>query len=73
MASKGALAAIYGAASPEDKQKSLETSLQSWWSEYADRKNDEDEEHVADSLLYDRNTLPRTAPAPVYADGKSAE
>ncbi len=32
--------------------------------EYADRKNDEEDEHVADSLLYDRNHLPRTAPAP---------
>ena len=35
-----------------------------WWSEYADRKNDEEEEYVANSLLYDRNHLPRTAPAP---------
>ena len=32
--------------------------------EYSDRKNDEEDEHVADSLLYDRNHLPRTAPAP---------
>lgn len=32
-----------------------------WWSEYASRKNDEEEEHVADSLLYDeRCHLPRT-------------
>lgn len=31
--------------------------------EYVDRKNDEDE-HVADSLLYDRRHLPRTTPAP---------
>ena len=36
----------------------------SWWSDYAARKNDEEEEHVADSLLYDRNHLPRSAPAP---------
>ena len=28
-----------------------------------DRKNDEDE-HVADSLLYDKRHLPRTTPAP---------
>ena len=35
-----------------------------WWSEYADRKNDEEEEYVANSLLYDRNHLPRMAPAP---------
>lgn len=35
-----------------------------WWQEYADRKNDEEDEHVADSLLYDRSHLPRTIPAP---------
>lgn len=35
-----------------------------WWEEYSDRKNDEEDEHVADSLLYDRNHLPRTAPPP---------
>jgi hypothetical protein len=35
-----------------------------WWTEYADRKNDEEDEHVADSLLYDRSHLPRSAPAP---------
>ncbi len=39
-------------------------SLARWWTEYADRKNDEDDEYVANSLLYDRNHLPRTAPAP---------
>ena len=32
--------------------------------EYSDRKNDDEEEHVADSLLYDRSHLPRTVPAP---------
>ena len=32
--------------------------------EYSDRKNDEEDEHVADSLLYDRSHLPRTIPAP---------
>ncbi len=33
-----------------------------WWSEYASRKNDEEQEHVADSLLYDeRCHLPRCA------------
>lgn len=37
----------------------------SWWKEYAARKNDEDQEHVADSLLYDeRCHLPRTTPPP---------
>lgn len=30
----------------------------------ADRKNDETDEYVANSLLYDRNHLPRSAPAP---------
>jgi hypothetical protein len=36
-----------------------------WWHEYAARKNDEEEEHVADSLLYDeRCHLPRTTPRP---------
>ena len=35
-----------------------------WWKEYSDRKNDEEDEHVADSLLYDRNHLPRAAPPP---------
>ena len=35
-----------------------------WWVEYADRKNDEEDEHVADSLLYDKSHLPRSAPAP---------
>ena len=35
-----------------------------WWAEYSDRKNDEEHEYVANSLLYDRNHLPRTAPAP---------
>ena len=35
-----------------------------WWKEYSDRKNDEEDEHVADSLLYDRSHLPRAAPPP---------
>lgn len=35
-----------------------------WWAEYADRKNDETDEYVANSLLYDRNHLPRSAPPP---------
>ncbi|KAI3438668.1 hypothetical protein D9Q98_001089 [Chlorella vulgaris] len=56
------LEAIYGKV--EDKKAALEHSLHRWWTEYADRKNDEEDEHVADSLLYDRNHLPRTAPAP---------
>lgn len=36
-----------------------------WWQEYAGRKNDEEHEMVADSLLYDeRCHLPRTTPRP---------
>jgi hypothetical protein len=38
-----------------------------WWKEYAERKNDEEQEHVCDSLLYDYTHLPRTAPAPTSA------
>lgn len=50
----------------------------SWWSDYSDRKNDEGDEHVADSLLYDRSHLPRTAPAPdcvarAVAEAKAAQ
>jgi hypothetical protein len=38
-----------------------------WWKEYAARKNDEEEEHVADSLLYDeRCHLPRTTARPRF-------
>jgi hypothetical protein len=48
----------------EDKKAEYEASLKRWWTEYADRKNDEEDEYVANSLLYDRNHLPRTAPAP---------
>ncbi|PRW59305.1 hypothetical protein C2E21_2295 [Chlorella sorokiniana] len=55
------LEAIYG--KQTNKKEQLERSLHRWWTEYADRKNDEDE-YVADSLLYDRRHLPRTAPAP---------
>jgi hypothetical protein len=42
------------------------SSFHRWWNEYASRKNDEEDEHehVANSLLYDRNHLPRMAPAP---------
>lgn len=48
----------------KDKKAEYEASLKRWWTEYADRKNDEDDEYVANSLLYDRNHLPRTAPPP---------
>ncbi|BDA43051.1 hypothetical protein COCOBI_04-0610 [Coccomyxa sp. Obi] len=56
------LLAIYG--KTEDKKKAYDASLTRWWAEYADRKNDEEDEHVADSLLYDRSHLPRSAPPP---------
>ena len=35
------------------KAERYDESLKTWWKEYADRKNDEEEEHVSDSLLYD--------------------
>ncbi|KAK9915061.1 hypothetical protein WJX75_004290 [Coccomyxa subellipsoidea] len=56
------LVAIYG--DTGDKKKAYDASLNRWWAEYSDRKNDEEDEHVSDSLLYDRNHLPRTAPPP---------
>ena len=31
-----------------------EVGVSRWWAEYSDRKNDEEDEHVSDSLLYDR-------------------
>ncbi|GLC40866.1 hypothetical protein PLESTM_001120200 [Pleodorina starrii] len=56
----------------EEKKAQLDQSLSSWWKEYAARKNDEDQEHVADSLLYDeRCHLPRTAPPPTLSDGST--
>eukprot|EP00798_Chlamydomonas_sp_ICE-L_P024824 gene24824-10474_t len=59
------LRAIRGEISVEEKEKALDTSLSNWWKEYAARKNDEECEHVADSLLYDeRCHLPRTIPPP---------
>lgn len=56
------LDAIYG--NSQDKDKMYQASLQRWWEEYSDRKNDEEDEHVSDSLLYDRSHLPRSIPAP---------
>lgn len=58
------LSIIHGDDQEVDKKAEYEASLRRWWSEYADRKNDEEDEYVANSLLYDRNHLPRTAPAP---------
>ena len=46
------------------KAERYDESLKTWWKEYADRKNDEEEEHVSDSLLYDYTHLPRMTPAP---------
>lgn len=60
-ASEAVLRAIYGPKSTE-KSDEYDKSLHNWWKEYAARKNDEEEEHVADSLMYDeRTTLPRMA------------
>ena len=57
--------AIYGEQTVEEKRAAYNKSIGNWWSEYAARKNDEEEEHVADTLLYDeRCHLPRTAPRP---------
>ena len=56
--------AIIHGSEGKDKKAEYEASLKRWWTEYADRKNDEDDEYVANSLLYDRNHLPRTAPPP---------
>ena len=63
--SPAVLEAIYGKKDVDAKLKEYNTSLGNWWNEYAARKNDEDEEHVADSLLYDeRCHLPRTSARP---------
>lgn len=57
--------AIYGEMSIEEKRAECDKSMNNWWREYAARKNDEEEEHVADTLLYDeRCHLPRTVPRP---------
>ena len=67
------LAMIRGEVSQEQKEKEYNSSLSSWWKEYASRKNDEEHEHVADSLLYDeRCHLPRTVPAPACVKSAAA-
>ena len=59
------LRAIYGEQTLEEKRAAYNKSICNWWTEYAARKNDEEEEHVADTLLYDeRCHLPRIAPRP---------
>jgi len=55
---------------PKTKAEAYDHSLKTWWKEYADRKNDEEEEHVSDSLLYDYTHLPRSAPAPTLTDDR---
>lgn len=67
--------AIYGKHTLQGKKEKYDRSLGNWWKEYASRKNDEEEEQVADSLLYDeRCHLPRSAPRPdVVADLISRE
>lgn len=63
--SSAILEAIYGKKDEAQKLQEYNQSLGNWWNEYAARKNDEDEEHVADSLLYDeRCHLPRTSARP---------
>ena len=52
------------------KAERYDESLKTWWKEYADRKNDEEEEHVSDSLLYDFTHLPRMTPAPNLAEDR---
>ena len=64
------LDAIYGGqdnsrANAMSKTEQYNISLSNWWQTYSERKHDEDdEENVSDSLLYDKNTLPRSAPRP---------
>jgi hypothetical protein len=63
--SAAVMEAIYGDSDPDKKGAAYDASLANWWKEYASRKNDEEEEHVADSLMYDeRCHLPRMAPRP---------
>ena len=54
------------------KGEAYDESLRSWWRTYSERKNDEEEEHVADSLLYDYRHLPRTTPAPNFREDRLA-
>jgi hypothetical protein len=56
--------------SAKTKAEQYDDSLKTWWKEYADRKNHEEEEHVSDSLLYDYTHLPRSTPAPTLTDDR---
>ena len=46
-------------------------SLRSWWTTYAERKDNEDD-FIADTLLYDKTHLPRCA-AVLGAAGAAAD
>ena len=59
--------AIYGELTPEEKQANYVRSIKHWWTEYAERKVNELEEHPSDTLYYDKNTLPRWVPPPPEA------
>lgn len=68
------LRAIRGEATVEEKREHYDGALRRWWGEYAHRKNDEEQEHVADSLMYDeRLHLPRTTRRPDVCDGGGGE
>jgi hypothetical protein len=69
-ASASATAGDGGADDAREKKERYDESLKSWWRTYSERKNDEEEEHVADSLLYDYRHLPRTTPAPNYREDR---
>lgn len=59
------LRVIRGDIPPEEKKKELNNSLENWWKEYSHRKNHEEDDMVANTLLYDeRCHLPRTAAGP---------
>lgn len=70
LASRGSAWHLYLGWRPKSWRPTCHPAPCSWWKEYSDRKNDEEDEHVADSLLYDRNHLPRAAPPPdsVFAE-----
>ena len=58
--------------SAKNQAEQYDESLKTWWKEYADRKNDEEEEHVSDSLLYDYTHLP-ALDAGAQLDGRPGE
>jgi len=60
-----------GKAGAEEKRKAYEASLKSWWNTYSERKADDETEYHSNSLMYDMNDLPRSAPAP-FSEGDAA-